>query len=118
LRQTWLLLPERHLKKLQKLEQVMQPQQNFWTYREWFDKVQGPKIPYLAVSLRDITFINIGNNNYREDGSINFDRLSMLHQQVQNIRRLQVGLVLLALSTHFIALLTLRLHRKLRSIPR
>ena len=59
-------------------------------YREFFDKVQGPKIPYLAVSLRDITFINIGNNNYNEDGSINFDRLAMLHQQVQNIRRLQV----------------------------
>ncbi|ELR19028.1 RasGEF domain containing protein [Acanthamoeba castellanii str. Neff] len=33
LRQTWLLMPERHLKKLQKLEQIMQPQQNFWTYR-------------------------------------------------------------------------------------
>lgn len=89
LRQTWLLMPERHLKKLQKLEQIMQPQQNFWTYRECFDKVQGPKIPYLAVSLRDITFINIGNNNYNEDGSINVDRLAMLHQQVQNIRRLQ-----------------------------
>ncbi|ELR16308.1 RasGEF domain containing protein [Acanthamoeba castellanii str. Neff] len=87
LRQTWLLMPERHLKKLQKLEQIMQPQQNFWT--ECFDKVQGPKIPYLAVSLRDITFINIGNNNYNEDGSINVDRLAMLHQQVQNIRRLQ-----------------------------
>jgi hypothetical protein len=59
-------------------------------YRECFDKVQGPKIPYLAVSLRDITFINIGNSNYNEDGSINVDRLAMLHQQVQNIRRLQV----------------------------
>jgi hypothetical protein len=89
LRQTWSLLPERHLKKLHKLDQIMQPQQNFWNYRECFDKTTGPKIPYLAVSLRDITFINIGNSNYNADGAINVDRLLMLHQQVQNIRRLQ-----------------------------
>lgn len=89
LKNTWALLPERHSRKLQKLQQLMQPPQNFWNYRECFEKVSEPKIPYLAVVLRDITFINIGNSNYQPDGSINLDRLIMLYKQVKQVRKLQ-----------------------------
>ncbi len=67
----------------------MQPNQNFWKYREYFNGIQAPKIPYLAVSLRDFTFINVGNPTYTEEGAINVERLNMLYEQVKIIKRLQ-----------------------------
>lgn len=65
LKETWKLLPHNTHAKFQRLEELMAPQQNFRNYRDRFKDAPFPKLPYLAVVLRDVTFINVGNEKYR-----------------------------------------------------
>lgn len=63
LRQTWSLLPERHTKKLYKLEQVMQPQQNFWKYR--CGRVDRPSPTYHSLLTNPIN-IESASTRFRD----------------------------------------------------
>ena len=65
LKDPWNNLPSHTKAKFQKLELLMAPQQNYKCYRERFRETPYPKLPYLAVILRDITFVNVGNAKYR-----------------------------------------------------
>ena len=53
---------------------------------------QPPLVPYLGVFLRDLTFIEIGNETYldEEQRMINFDKFRMLASVVETFQGYQV----------------------------
>mmetsp|Transcript_19008 Transcript_19008/g.48341 ORF Transcript_19008/g.48341 Transcript_19008/m.48341 type:complete len:605 (-) Transcript_19008:112-1926(-) len=67
---------------LQKLEALMSPQHNFKAYRS-LDHTP-PMIPYLAMYLRDLTFVNDGNKDYLEENAtiINFEKMMLFAERI------------------------------------
>ena len=71
-----------------KLDEVFKPQSNYHNYR----KIKRPKpsIPFLAVHLRDLTYINDGNMTYMDGDSegsvvINFEKMILTLESIQSI---------------------------------
>jgi len=79
LKRTWALLSSKTQARLEKLEDIMSPTQNFLKLRDLIKVAEDkPLIPYLPLVLRDITFMNDGNPNKNDDGSVNFDKILTL----------------------------------------
>jgi len=76
-------------KSLRDLEAVMSSDNNFHNYRVHFNSLDDkvPKIPYLGVSLTDLTFCQ-ENSDYI-DGLINFSKRSMLYQIISALLKHQ-----------------------------
>ncbi len=98
LKSVWKQLDEKTLQSFEELEELMDVKQNYKTYRDTISELLGNnsggsvpanstrkvgKLPYLAIFLRDITFISVGSPTYLADGSINLDKLVMLHEQTK-----------------------------------
>ena len=90
LKNIWALLPAKAIHKKQKMEEFMSPDGNFKKYRDLLNEAKPPKIPYLAVLLKDFTFLNEGNARYDSAGGINLKRIGMLYRQIETIMRLQL----------------------------
>ena len=90
LKNIWALLPAKAIHKKQKMEEFMSPDGNFKKYRDLLNEAKPPKIPYLAVLLKDFTFLNEGNARYYPAGEINLKRIGMLYRQIETIMRLQL----------------------------
>ncbi|KAL6060136.1 RasGEF domain containing protein [Balamuthia mandrillaris] len=89
LRETWSLVPEKHQEALAAFDAFMAARNNFKRYREGFEAKPHPKLPYLGLILRDLTYIEDGNKMFNEDGSLNESRMLMLYQQIAALRELQ-----------------------------
>lgn len=65
--------------------------QNYKTYREALKGVppNAPVIPYVGVILKDLTFIQDGNDDYLEEGVINFDKMRMVSEIVRKVQAWQ-----------------------------
>lgn len=79
------------LEKLKKLQSSLSVAKNMSTYRDLFDTLPPPKIPFLGKYLQDLTFIDDGNQNYLDDAEIiiNFDKRLKLASIISLIQRLQ-----------------------------
>jgi len=66
----------------------MDPNQNFKNYRTLIisKPKETPLVPYLALYLRDITFITDGNPDFTEEGLINFEKMLLLGSRIQEVR--------------------------------
>jgi len=71
-------LPANYKEELTKLEEMMSPAQNFKGYRS-LEKLP-PTLPYLAVCLRDLTYINDGNNDYLKDEILNLEKMRLFNE--------------------------------------
>jgi hypothetical protein len=79
LKRVWTMLSSKSTARLNKLEEIMSPNQNFQQLREQVREAEGsPMVPYLPLILRDITFMCDGNPNKNADGSYNFDKILRL----------------------------------------
>lgn len=58
-------------------------------YKKAFHSPNVPVIPYLAVNLRDLTFIEDGNQDFRPNGMVNFEKMSMLSKVFSEIHECQ-----------------------------
>lgn len=88
LTQTWEKIPGKFKKLLSELETMTDPSLNHKTYRESFKKMKAPKIPFLPLLLKDITFIHEGNKTFH-DNLVNFEKLHMIAEAVRIIRQCQ-----------------------------
>ncbi|XP_052474925.1 rap guanine nucleotide exchange factor 5 [Carassius gibelio] len=77
LTQTWEKVPGKFRKLFSELESLMDPSLNHKAYRDAFRKMKSPKIPFLPLLLKDITFIHEGNKTFL-DNLVNFDKLHMI----------------------------------------
>ena len=92
LRRSWgPLLSERSLDTRAEIERLMDARMNFKAYREAFAEVQGSKIPFMALLLKDFTLCCEGNAKQDESGRVNVDRLRLIGKMVVSVQRLQSG---------------------------
>ncbi|XP_051263771.1 rap guanine nucleotide exchange factor 5-like isoform X1 [Dicentrarchus labrax] len=88
LSQTWEKIPGKFKKLFSELETVTDPSLNHKAYRDSFKKMKAPKIPFLPLLLKDITFIHEGNKTFH-DNLVNFEKLHMIADTVRLIRQCQ-----------------------------
>ncbi|KAM9487976.1 rap guanine nucleotide exchange factor 5b [Clarias gariepinus] len=90
LTQTWEKVPGKFKKLFSELESLTDPSFNHKAYREVFKKMKSPKIPFLPLLLKDITFIHEGNKTFL-DNMVNFDKLHMMADLARVIRHCQTN---------------------------
>ncbi|XP_029361057.1 rap guanine nucleotide exchange factor 5-like isoform X1 [Echeneis naucrates] len=85
---TWEKIPGKFKKLFSELETLTDPSLNHKAYRDSFKKMKAPKIPFLPLLLKDITFIHEGNKTFH-DNLVNFEKLHMIADAVRLIRLCQ-----------------------------
>ncbi|XP_029022949.1 rap guanine nucleotide exchange factor 5 [Betta splendens] len=88
LNQTWEKCPGKFKKLFSELELITDPSLNHKAYRESFKRMKPPKIPFMPLLLKDITFIHEGNKTFH-DNLVNFEKLHMIADTVRMIRHCQ-----------------------------
>uniref|UniRef100_A0A1A8JPI2 Rap guanine nucleotide exchange factor (GEF) 5 n=2 Tax=Nothobranchius kuhntae TaxID=321403 RepID=A0A1A8JPI2_NOTKU len=88
LNQTWEKCPGKFKKLFSELELITDPSMNHKAYREAFKRMKPPKIPFMPLLLKDITFIHEGNKTFH-DNLVNFEKLHMIADTVRMIRHCQ-----------------------------
>lgn len=88
LNQTWEKVPGKFKKLFSELELITDPSLNHKAYREAFKRMKPPKIPFMPLLLKDITFIHEGNKTFH-DNLVNFEKLHMIADTVRLIRHCQ-----------------------------
>lgn len=91
LKQVWNDLPEQSRKLFEKYEALVSPMRNFAAYRAHLETVPREECcyPYLAVLMRDLTYINDGNPDFNEKEQINYTKISMLGSFIEEWRVFQ-----------------------------
>jgi hypothetical protein len=83
LKQTWALIDSKKLKILQELELIFTPTHNFKNYRANLEScdtaVDTTVVPVVSIFVKDLTFMNDGNNKYTEPGMVNFGKTRSMH---------------------------------------
>ncbi|GAM18179.1 hypothetical protein SAMD00019534_013540 [Acytostelium subglobosum LB1] len=89
LKRTWETLPKHVLEFYEVLSKETSATQNYANYRKALQTPTYPSIPYFAIYLRDLTFIEEGNNDYLSNGFINFTKMKMISKVLTEIHRFQ-----------------------------
>jgi hypothetical protein len=66
----WERVSEKVREQWSEMDVLMSPQHNFRHYRRELKKRKAPVLPYFGIYLRDFTFINDGNQQYKPDGAL------------------------------------------------
>lgn len=85
LSQTWEKIPGKLKKLFSELESLTDPSLNHKAYRDAFKKMKPPKIPFMPLLLKDVTFIHEGNKTFL-DNLVNFEKLHMIADTVRSLR--------------------------------
>lgn len=85
LSQTWERIPGKFKKLFTELESLTDPSLNHKAYRNAFKKMKSPKIPFMPLLLKDVTFIHEGNKTFL-DNLVNFEKLHMIADAVRSLR--------------------------------
>ncbi|XP_063056019.1 rap guanine nucleotide exchange factor 5-like [Engraulis encrasicolus] len=85
LSQTWEKVSWKFRKVFSELESLTDPSFNHKTYRTTFSQMKSPKIPFLPLLLKDITFVREGNKTFL-DNLLNFDKLHMMAESARLIK--------------------------------
>ncbi|XP_061442568.1 rap guanine nucleotide exchange factor 5 isoform X2 [Rhineura floridana] len=85
LSQTWERIPGKFKKLFTELESLTDPSLNHKAYRDAFKKMKSPKIPFMPLLLKDVTFIHEGNKTFL-DNLVNFEKLHMIADTVRSLR--------------------------------
>ncbi|KAJ3334344.1 hypothetical protein HDU76_000037 [Blyttiomyces sp. JEL0837] len=87
LKKTWEAQPDKVKSILTDLEKMIDPSRNMKNYRDALLAAAPPIVPFLPIYLKDLTFINDGNQS-NVNGMINFDKLRMMGSRVKDITSL------------------------------
>jgi len=90
LKKVWSNLLSEEREDFEELERVMSPVLNFKVYRETIKSKPLPLFPYLALYLRDLTFIVDGNKAMTEQ-YLNADFIRMWGAQIRQMKYYQVS---------------------------
>ncbi|XP_003469873.3 rap guanine nucleotide exchange factor 5 isoform X2 [Cavia porcellus] len=90
LSQTWEKIPGKFKKLFSELESLTDPSLNHKAYRDAFKKMKPPKIPFMPLLLKDVTFIHEGNKTFL-DNLVNFEKLHMIADTVRTLRHCQTN---------------------------
>lgn len=88
LQKTWDLIgPSKAV--FEKFSNIMTTNQNFQSYRYALSSKKLPLVPYLGVILKDVIFIEEGNQEKLSDGLLNFDRIQLFGKLITEVKRYQ-----------------------------
>ncbi|XP_068248413.1 rap guanine nucleotide exchange factor 1 isoform X3 [Palaemon carinicauda] len=59
----------------------------FRAYRQALSETSPPCIPYIGLILQDLTFVNIGNTQFMQDGNVNFSKRWQQYNILDNMKR-------------------------------
>jgi len=92
LKKTWSAVSSSALDTFAELNTLMDPKHNFKNYREMVKKsLSGPYcLPYIGMYLRDITFIEDGNQDKTGD-LVNLEKIQLLGKLYKEVLQLQKG---------------------------
>jgi len=89
LKRTWELIDEEHLSLFSSLETLMSHSASYKEYRAAVRRTDPPCLPYLGVYLTDLTFLDDGNQDFVDDGLINFYKRELVAKVISEILRYQ-----------------------------
>ncbi|KAH6586466.1 hypothetical protein BASA50_000421 [Batrachochytrium salamandrivorans] len=84
LKKTWEALPDKTKKLWAEVEKIADPSRNMKNYRDRLAASSSPMVPFLPIYLKDLTFINDGNQS-KISGMINVEKLRMMSSRVLEI---------------------------------
>jgi len=88
LKKTWEELSRAYLKKFASLTEILSGIGNFQIYRKYLQNATLPVVPYMAIYLRDLTFIEEGNSTFVE-GRVNFAKMRMISDVFSEVFKFQ-----------------------------
>ncbi|KAF8947769.1 hypothetical protein BGZ47_008011 [Haplosporangium gracile] len=71
------------------LEHLMSSERSFFEYRAALKAQKLPCIPYLGVHLGDLLSISEGNRDFRQDGSIHWQKFCLLTEVISTVMHFQ-----------------------------
>jgi len=88
---TWKAVPKRDVKRYQELIELISVKDNFKKLRVAKSQVSPPLVPYLAIYLKDISLLELGNPTILEGttDTLNFTKFSMISERFLEIIMLQ-----------------------------
>mmetsp|Transcript_9301 Transcript_9301/g.23316 ORF Transcript_9301/g.23316 Transcript_9301/m.23316 type:complete len:480 (-) Transcript_9301:83-1522(-) len=89
LKRTWAALSDRAKSTLDDLNDLMDTKQNYKNYRDALELCKVPVVPYLGITLRDLTFIEEGNDDLVDFKYVNHEKLALLGHVVMDVNALQ-----------------------------
>jgi hypothetical protein len=89
LKKTWDGVPRQSHATFTSLVEFVSGTSNFKNYRSVLKDSPKPVLPYLAVLLKDILFIEEGNPNMRPNGMVNFEKMAMLSKAFSMLKDYQ-----------------------------
>eukprot|EP01102_Stenamoeba_stenopodia_P001613 TRINITY_DN1144_c0_g1_i1.p1 TRINITY_DN1144_c0_g1~~TRINITY_DN1144_c0_g1_i1.p1 ORF type:complete len:605 (-),score=138.63 TRINITY_DN1144_c0_g1_i1:105-1919(-) len=90
LEKTWLSVPPKYMQMFNSMMSLTSSSQNYKAYREHVASIQGPSIPYIGIYLRDLTFVEDGNETFLNSTKIvNYEKMRMLSTILNEIKELQ-----------------------------
>lgn len=82
-------MSSKYISVYKQLKKLANPMHNWQNYRTILKSAKGATLPYLGVFLRDITFIEDGNEDFVKTGIINFDKVMLMGEQLKQIESYQ-----------------------------
>lgn len=91
LTETWDQLSKDKLASFERLQRLIDNRKNYNNYRTVLKDSPLPAFPYVGLSLKDLTFIEDGNENYTDDKKqvINWQKMRMISDVFSNMQRFQ-----------------------------
>eukprot|EP01113_Clastostelium_recurvatum_P024215 TRINITY_DN2889_c0_g1_i2.p1 TRINITY_DN2889_c0_g1~~TRINITY_DN2889_c0_g1_i2.p1 ORF type:complete len:795 (+),score=162.28 TRINITY_DN2889_c0_g1_i2:187-2571(+) len=88
LKQMWAGVSQSCIASFDRLNELMHPKQNFTNYRQALRRGSPPAVPYFGMYLRDITFLEEGNETTVE-GQVNIAKIQMVAKIFREIQIFQ-----------------------------
>ncbi len=91
LTQTWDAVPKEKLALFQRLQHLIDNRKNYNNYRLVLRESPLPCFPYVGLALKDLTFIEDGNENFLDASKkvINWQKMSMIANVFRDLQRFQ-----------------------------
>ncbi len=89
LKHTFEGLPEESLRQLKELKEATKLEQNRKNYRAAIARCEGPCIPFIGVTLTDITFMDDATASFGRGGLVNVGKFEKLHGMVSEVLSFQ-----------------------------
>ncbi|ORX60217.1 ras GEF [Piromyces finnis] len=92
LKGTWMNLSTKTMNTYTEIEEIMSYKCNFKNYRELEYNAKPPFIPFFGLLLKDLTFMNDGNQKILKNELINFQKLRIIYSKIKSYNLIQKNL--------------------------
>jgi len=89
LKGTWMCLSTKTMNTYTEIEEAMSYKCNFKNYRDLEYNAKPPLIPFFGLLLKDLTFMNDGNQKILKNELINFQKLRLIYTKIKSVNLLQ-----------------------------